>query len=233
MNERILIVEDDASLARVIEATLELEGFDVRWVADGNLALDAATEFSPDLILLDLSLPGRDGFDLCSRWTAEQISVLILTARSQKADKLRGLTLGADDYITKPFDIEELLARIGAVLRRTRPKVDRVELGRVRVDFVALRAWKGQKPLDLTHREFELLRYLAERSTRIVHRDELLREVWGYTDLPNTRSVDVAVARLRRKIEEDPHHPEFVHTVHGDGYRLTLQASPRNVRTAQ
>ena len=223
MKRRVLIVEDDTSLARVTEATLVAEGFDVRIVSDGDAALEAEHEYAPDLILLDVSLPHRDGFELCRHWSrGQRVPIIMLTARSDKSDKLRGLTMGAEDYITKPFDVEELLARIRVILRRTRPALVRVELGQVVVDFARRRAWKGKKALEMTSREFELLQYLAERTGRIVHRDELLREVWGYADLPHTRSVDAAIVRLRRKIEADPKHPEFVHTVHGDGYRLTV-----------
>ncbi len=151
----------------------------------------------------------------------------MLTARSQKADRIRGLKLGADDYVTKPFDLEELLARIHAVLRRSRPDVERLTLGQVTIDFRTLHAWAGQQDLELTHREFELLRYLAERQEVVVDRDELLREVWGYASAPHTRSVDQAIVRLRKKIEPDPQHPVFIHTVHGNGYCLTLSAKPQ------
>jgi DNA-binding response OmpR family regulator len=146
--------------------------------------------------------------------------VIILTARGQKADKVRGLGAGADDYVTKPFDVDELLARIRAVIRRVRSDVDQLKLGAVLIDFVALRATDGARVLRLTRREFDLLHYLAERSDRVVFRDELLREIWGYPDTPNRRSVDHAIARLRKKIEEDPRHPRFVVTVHGDGYQM-------------
>jgi DNA-binding response OmpR family regulator len=147
----------------------------------------------------------------------------MLTARSQKADKLRGLKLGADDYIIKPFDYEELLARIESLMRRVRPAVERVELGAVTIDFRAKQAWDARGPIELTHREFDLLRYLAERADGIVYRDELLRAVWGYPSMPNTRAVDYAIARLRKKIEADPHHPRFIHTARGDGYCLTVE----------
>jgi DNA-binding response OmpR family regulator len=151
-------------------------------------------------------------------------ALIILTARGQKADKLKGLNLGADDYVTKPFDIEELLARVHAVLRRARAEVDRLVLGSVNVDLQSQRAIAGKHVVSLTRRECDLLRYLAARRDRVVYRDELLREVWGYPDAPLTRSVDSAVARLRKKIEPDPHHPLFIHTVHGDGYCLTSSA---------
>jgi two-component system response regulator VicR len=222
MRKRILVVEDDVALARVLRDNFAFDGFDVECVADGNLAIGRARDFAPDLVILDVMLPGRDGFELVSLLRrGGQTPVIMLTARGQKADKLRGLDLGADDYVTKPFDLEELLARVRAVLRRSSPGLERLQLGAVSVDFAAMQARRGRAVLHLTHREFDLLRYLAERQTRVVYRDELLREVWGYPDAPSTRSVDHAVARLRKKIEPDPGRPRFIHTVHGDGYQLT------------
>jgi two-component system response regulator VicR len=222
MTKKILIVEDDAALARVLRDNFVFDGFEVECVADGNQALARATDFAPDLVILDVMLPGRDGFELVGLLRhGGQIPVIMLTARSEKADKLRGLDLGADDYVTKPFDLEELLARVRAVLRRASPGVEQLVLGSVTIDFKTMQARRGRTVLRLTHREFELLRYLAERPARVVHRDELLREVWGYPATPATRSVDHAVARLRKKIEPDPGQPRFIHTVHGDGYQLT------------
>jgi DNA-binding response OmpR family regulator len=223
MKKRILIVEDDAALSQVVCDILAFEGFEVELVTDGDQAITRAAQFMPDLVLLDLMLPGRSGFDLCEILRrGGRAGVIILTARGQKDDKVRGLGLGADDYVTKPFDVDELLARIRAVIRRTRSEVDQLTLGTVFIDFVALHATDGARQLRLTRREFDLLHYLAERSDRVVYRDELLREVWGYPDMPNTRSVDHAVARLRKKIEADPRHPRFVLTVHGDGYQLRI-----------
>lgn len=222
MNKRILIVEDDAGLASVLADNLSFEGFDVRIVADGHLAVTASREFAPDLVILDVMLPGPDGFEICGILRqGGRTPIIMLTARVQKTDKLRGLNLGADDYVTKPFDMEELLARVHAVLRRARPSVERVELGAVTIDFVSLVAHDGSQVIQMSHREFDLLRYLAERAERVVHRSELLREVWGYPEAPATRSVDHAIARLRKKIEADPHRPRFIHTVQGDGYVLT------------
>jgi len=225
MKKRILVVEDDAALGRVLRDNFEFAGFDVAWETDGNIAVRTARSFAPDLILLDLMLPGSaSGFELCGVLRhGGRTPIIILTAKSQKADKLRGLRLGADDYVTKPFDIDELLALADAVLRRTRPTVDRLILGSVDIDFRTRVAADGTRVLHLTHRELELLRYLAERPDRVVFRDELLREVWGYPEVPPTRSVDHAIARLRKKIEYDAHRPRFIHTVHGDGYCLTPQ----------
>jgi DNA-binding response OmpR family regulator len=167
-------------------------------------------------------LPGKSGLELCGVLRARRRTpVVVLTARADRRDKLRALNSGADDYITKPFDLQELIARVHAVLRRAHPPVARLTLGRVVIDLTTLQAWEGENRLDFSHREFELLRYLAERPHTAVSRGELLREIWGYVDMPNTRSVDHAIARLRRKIEPDVHHPRYIHTVHGDGYCLT------------
>ena len=232
MKRRILIVEDNAGLASVLADNLVIEGFDVETVDDGDRAVAKAREFAPDLIVLDVMLPGKDGFELCGLLRqGRRTPIVMLTARSQKIDRVRGLKLGADDYVTKPFDLEELLARIHAVLRRSRPDVEQLTLGRVTIDFHALRASAGDEEIDLTHREFELLRYLAERQEVVVERDELLREVWGYASAPHTRSVDQAIVRLRKKIEPDPQHPVFIHTVHGNGYCLTPGAIPANRET--
>lgn len=227
MPGRVLIVEDDHVLARVIADNLRFAGYDVDSTADGNEALSRLRTFQPDLVLLDLMLPNRNGFELCSVLRqGGRTPVVILSARAQKADKLRGLKLGADDYLTKPFDLDELLARIQAVLRRSRRAVDRLMLGSLTVDFSTLRATIANREVHLTHREFDVLRYLAERQDRVVYRDELLREIWGYLDVPlATRSVDHAIARLRKKIEPDPHRPRFIRTVHGDGYVLSASAS--------
>jgi len=222
MKKRILVVEDDAALSRVLRDNLEFEGFDVESAGDGHQAIDRARAFAPDLILLDLTLPDWDGLELFGLIRQGGATpVIILTARGEKADKIRGLHLGADDYVTKPFDLEELLARVRAVLRRSSPGLDQVVLGDVTVDFNARIVRRGAQDLHLTHREFELLRYLADRRSRVVYRGELLKEVWGYPDAPSTRSVDHAIARLRKKIEPDPARPRFIHTVHGDGYTLT------------
>jgi two-component system, OmpR family, response regulator VicR len=222
--KRILIVEDDQGIARVLADNLRIDGFDVRWAATAHAALVESQSFRPDLVLLDIMLPGpTSGFDLCAVLRqGGRCGVIVVSARSQREDKLRGLGLGADDYVTKPFDMEELAARINAVLRRTVLVVSRIRLGEVEVDFEAHTARRGSTPLHLTHREFEILRYLAERRDRVVHRNELLREVWGVVDGSTTRSVDFAISRLRRKIEPNPPDPRFLRTGHGDGYSLTV-----------
>ena len=223
MQKRILIVEDDRALARVMRDNLTFEGFQVETVGEGNAAVTLARSFVPDLVLLDLTLPDRDGLELCGVIREHgQVPIIIVTARGQKSDKLKGLNLGADDYVTKPFEIDELMARIRAVLRRTRAAIECLTLGRVIINFRALTATSEGRDLHLTHREFEVLRYLAERQERVVHREELLREIWGYIDAPSTRSVDHAIARLRKKIDSDSHHPRFIKTAHGGGYCLTV-----------
>jgi DNA-binding response OmpR family regulator len=223
MNNRVLIVEDDRSIARLLRDNLEYEGFSVEWAANGQEALDKAQKQSPDLVLLDLMLPpGVDSYELCRTFSDVQgKAVIIITARGQKDERIRGLRLGADDYIVKPFALDELLARVHAVLRRTSPRPDVLRLGDAEIDFRRLRATKAGEELTLTDREFEILRYLAGREGRLVTRDELLQLVWGYKEAPVTRAVDSFIFRLRRKIEPDPHHPRYIRTAHGGGYRLT------------
>ena len=223
MKKRILVVEDDPKLGRVLSDNLTFCGFEVAMVRDGREVISQVRTFNPDLVLLDIMLPGVSGFELCDLIRQRgRTGVIMLTARDQKADKLKGLELGADDYVTKPFDFEELHARIRAVLRRARLAVARLQLGAVVVDFNELRAIVDGRDLHLTRREFDLLSYLAERRNLIVNRAELLREVWGFPEEPRTRAVDYAIRRLRRKLEADPRNPRYIHTVHGDGYCLTF-----------
>jgi len=220
---RILVVEDDPTLRLVLRDNLQSEGYEVDVAADGTRAISRARAATPDLVVLDLTLPDLDGLELLPTLRSlGQIPIIVLTARAERAEKLKGLNLGADDYMTKPFDPDELLARIRAVLRRARPGVGRIRLGPVTVDFLKNAASEGRRAIPLTHRELELLSYLADRRDVVVHRSELLRAVWGYLDTDiETRTVDFAIARLRRKIEVDPRHPQFLRTAHGDGYCLT------------
>ena len=209
---------------RILRDNLAYDGYAVEVAIDGKAALEKAREFAPDLVILDIMLPGMNGYDVCvglRERTQRPTSILILTAKSQKSEKIRGLDLGADDYMTKPFDLDELLARVRAILRRVRPTAEILVMGALRIDFVSQTVSRGQAPIYLTHREFEIVRYLSERPGIVVHRDELLRELWGYHQAPFTRSVDLAIARLRKKLEEDPQHPRLIHTVRGDGYILT------------
>jgi DNA-binding response OmpR family regulator len=198
------------------------EGFDVALAGDGNRALKEHHTFNPDLVLLDLALPGLDGFDVCRKLNRDQsrTGIIILTARTQKDDKLQGLRLGADDYITKPFALDELLARIQAVLRRVQPANQTLALGSLRIDFSRCTAERNDEKVAFSQREIEVLRYMSDRIGRVITREELLRNVWGYQNIPLTRSVDNLIARLRWKIEPDPDNPQYIHTVYGDGYRL-------------
>ena len=222
MPKRILVIEDDAALSSLLRINLVYEGFEVECVNDGGRAPGRVREFGPDLILLDLMLPGLDGFRLLEALGPDRHApVIVLTVLGQRADKLRGFSLGVDDYVTKPFDVEELIARIHAVLRRSSPELERLALGDVVIDFAARNATCHGAPVHLTDLEFDLLRYLADRRSRVVYRDELLRTVWGYPDTPITRSVDNTVARLRKKIEPDDGEPRYIHTVRGHGYVLT------------
>lgn len=218
---RILIVEDDPSICQVLQDNLAFEGFTVQSVGDGREVLSKVGEFLPHLILLDLALPGEDGFDVCRALTQllDPPSIIMLTARTQQDDKVRGLRLGADDYVTKPFKIDELLARIDAVLRRAHPPVEQLQLSPdTVVDFRRFRLVRHGVDVELTDREFDLLRCFADRVGRTVTRAELLRVVWGYQDMPLTRLVDNTIVRLRRKVEIDPHQPRIIRTVQGEGY---------------
>jgi DNA-binding response OmpR family regulator len=223
MVKTVLVVDDEPIVREVVVRYLEREGYRTLEAGDGDAARDALARTSPDLVVLDVMLPGTSGFDLCSLIRdGGRVPVIMLTARDQKADKLKGLEAGADDYITKPFDFDELKARMHAVLRRARRGVLRLLLGDVVIDFQHLRARNARGDIRLTRREFDLLFYLAERRGMIVHRSELLREIWGYPAEPRTRAVDYAIKRLRTKLEADPHNPRYITTVHGDGYSLTF-----------
>ncbi|HSU87785.1 MAG TPA: response regulator transcription factor [Terriglobia bacterium] len=223
MKRRILVVEDDTSLARVLCDNLVYEGFDVALASDGRRALQEGSAFKPDLVLLDVTLPGLDGFEVCRRLAEGQsrTAIIMLTARAQKEDKVQGLRLGADDYITKPFALDELLARIHAVLRRVHPTDDFLVLGSLRIDFTRYTATENDQEVAFSQRELDVLHYMSSRPGKVVTREELLRNVWGYQNVPLTRSVDNLIARLRWKIEPDPDKPRYIHTVYGDGYRLT------------
>ena len=223
MAKRILIVEDDKAIARLLRDNLEYEGFVVETCDNGHEALPTVKRFTPDLLLLDLMLPnGADGFEICRALNESptRVPVIILSARGQKEDRIRGLTLGADDYVTKPFALDELLARVHAVLRRTKPPIEQLRLGKTVIDFKRLKAYCGTKRVELTDREFEILHCLAERAGHVVTRDELLHLVWGYSDAPLTRTVDNFILRLRHKLEPDPRHPTYIRKAYGDGYRL-------------
>ena len=222
MNAHLLVVEDDAALALVLRDNLVFEGYTVEIAADASEALSKASSQPPDLVLLDLMLPDGDGFDVCRQLSerSPRISIVVLSARQERSDKVRALGLGADDYVTKPWALDELLARIRAVLRRTHPGIGRVHIGDAVVDFSGREAFRHGTRIFLTTREFELLQFLAERQGHVAMREEILRIVWGYQESTLTRTVDNFIARLRRKIENDPRHPQHILTAHGGGYYL-------------
>jgi two-component system alkaline phosphatase synthesis response regulator PhoP len=203
------------------------EGYDVETATDGEVGLARGSAEPFALIILDGMLPGRDGFDVCRsiRQRGVQTPILMLTARGQVVDRVVGLKLGADDYLTKPFEMAELLARLEALLRRApraaAPPSDSYQFGDVRIDFRKAEVTRAGQALELSAREFKLLRYFIEHRGATLSRDELLNEVWGYNAMPNTRTVDVHVAWLRQKLEAHPRRPQYIHTIHGLGYKFT------------
>lgn len=222
---RILVVEDDAAILRGLADNLRFEGYEVLTTRDGEEGLRIVLEREPDLVILDIMLPGLSGFDVCrrARKQGKTMPILMLTARGQEVDRVMGLDLGADDYITKPFSIPELLARVRANLRRANPGAalpERVSFGDVVVEFEGYEATKGGQPLKLAPKEFGVLRLLVAREGEVVSRTDLLHEVWGYNSFPTTRTVDNHVASLRSKLEDDPARPRFLLTVHGVGYKF-------------
>lgn len=228
--KRILIIEDDVSILSGLKDVLVFKSYEVLTAADGEKGYAVALKEKPNLIILDIMLPKMDGFTLCRklRATGNATPILMLTARGEEPDKVKGLDIGADDYVTKPFSLPELLARVRALLRRMpggteeRPLPDSIRIGDVTVDFKKYEAHKSDKALRLSPKEFGILRYLASRAGEAVTRDELLDEVWGYDLYPTTRTVDNHVAQLRSKVEENPDEPEHLITVHGVGYKLVV-----------
>jgi len=221
MSRRILIVDDDTALSEVIRDKLVIEGFEVGCATDADEALHRSESLMPDLVLLDVMLPKSSGFDLVPIVRrSRKVPIIFLSARGLQVDKLRGLEAGADDYITKPFDMQELLARIRAVLRRTAGVVDLIKLGGITVDFTSRIATGPAGAIALTNREFEILEFLAERANRTVHRDQLIQQVWGSISPGTQRSVDRAVARWREKIEPDTKRPRYLISAYGEGYAL-------------
>jgi two-component system alkaline phosphatase synthesis response regulator PhoP len=222
---RLLLVEDEPGLVMTLTDRLSAEGYEVESVTDAPTAIVTATTNQYDAILLDVMLPGGNGFDVCRtvRQKGIQTPILMLTARGQVVDKVVGLKLGADDYLVKPFEMAELLARVEALLRRsTTPPaaLDTHRFGDVSVDFRRAEVIKNGTELDLSAREFKLLKYFIEHRGAALTRDELLNEVWGYNAMPSTRTVDVHVAWLRQKLEDNPRHPQYILTVHGLGYKF-------------
>jgi two-component system alkaline phosphatase synthesis response regulator PhoP len=227
MNQRILLVEDEPGLVITLTDRLGSEGYTVETAHDGEAGLEQAASAPFDLIILDVMLPRKNGFDVCRdlRQRGVHSPIIMLTARGQVVDRVVGLKLGADDYVTKPFEMIELLARIEALLRRAPAPAAQLpetyQFGSVRVSFRRAEVERDGQGVELSALEFKLLRYLIEHRGATLSRDELLNEVWGYDAMPSTRTVDVHVAWLRQKLEPNPRRPQFILTVHGLGYKFT------------
>ncbi len=232
----ILIIEDEPSVREGLIDSLTLEGYKISFSDNGPDGVTSYTENRPDLVILDVMIPGLDGLEVCKKIRLQNNTtpIIILTAKAGEIDKVLGLELGADDYLTKPFGMRELLARIKALLRRSSPALslssevvveaneefNEITFSDVAVDFKTYRAKKGTKELNLSAKEFELLKYLSKKVDVPVSRDELLDQVWGYNSYPTTRTVDNFIARLRQKLEESPERPRHILTVHGVGYKF-------------
>ena len=222
---KILIVEDEPNMVAGLRDNFEFEGYEVLSAADGIAGLECALQQSPDIVLLDVMMPRMSGLEVCKQLKAKRpsIPIIMLTARGQEVDKVVGLELGADDYVTKPFSIRELLARVKAVLRRSRPIPDqkaRYNFGDVELDLHSCQVSRQGKLLDFSSKEFELLKYFLLHPGQTLSRDQLLEEVWGYEHFPTTRTVDAHIVRLRQKVEPKPEEPRFILTVHGTGYKF-------------
>jgi DNA-binding response OmpR family regulator len=222
---RVLVVEDDAAILRGLKDNLEAESYEVLTAMDGQAAYELMVDEKPDLVILDLMIPRLGGYEVCRKVRAEGIAtpIIMLTARGEEADRVLGLDLGADDYVTKPFSIRELLARVRALVRRAYPPSDlpdELRFGDVVVDFKRYVASKGGGKLEMTPKELGVLQFLAARAGEVVRRDELLNEVWGYEAEVTTRTVDNHVAALRAKVENKASEPRHLITVHGVGYKF-------------
>ena len=222
---KILIVEDEPNMRLGLKDNLEFEGYETDFAPDGEAGLQKILVENYDLILLDVMMPKLSGFDVCKTIRKKGITtpVILLTAKDQEIDKVLGLELGADDYVTKPFSLRELLARIKAVLRRgenIRGDDHKVIIGKMEVNFQNYTAIEGDENIQMSHKEFEILHYLWKNRNKTVSRDDLLENIWGYEESPTTRTVDNFILKLRQKIERDSNHPQIIITVHGIGYKL-------------
>jgi DNA-binding response OmpR family regulator len=222
--DRILVVEDDRAVQRALKRLFEAEGYAVQTVADGNLAVEMFRSAVPSAVVLDLRLPGIPGREVCSELKkhAPAVPIIVLSAASDVSDKVLLLELGADDYVTKPFSPRELLARVRAALRRTtRPSnTEKFSFDDIHIDFTKMEVMRDGKTIALTAQEFKTLKFMAQNAERVITRDELLNEVWGYHNYPSTRTVDNHILKLRQKLEKDPANPVHFRTVHGVGYKF-------------
>jgi DNA-binding response OmpR family regulator len=226
MKKKILIIEDELDLIKGLRLNLADEGFDVDSAVNGTEGLRKAVEEAPDLIILDIMLPEMDGLEVCRKLRQKNIStpVIMLTAKGEEIDKVVGLEIGADDYITKPFSIRELLARIKARLRNTGKEGKAVpelySFGEIEIDFLRFKVRRKEKELDVTSLEMDILKYFILHRGEVVSRNDLLDKIWGYESYPTTRTIDNHILKLRKKIEDDPSHPRFIISVYGGGYRF-------------
>ena len=224
--KKILIIEDEPDLVKGLKLNLSDEGFDVDWAVNGVDGLRKAIDEAPDLIILDLMLPEMDGLEVCRRLRQKNINipVIMLTAKGAEIDKVVGLEIGADDYMTKPFSIRELLARIKARLRHSEREEKQVpeiySFGEIEIDFTRFKIRRKGKELDLTSLETDILKYFIIHRGEVVSRDDLLNKIWGYDKYPTTRTIDNHILKLRKKIEDDPSHPRYIISVYGGGYRF-------------
>ena len=228
--KKILIVEDELSMVKGLKDNLEFEGFETDTAMDGNLGLQKVLQNKYDLIILDVMLPGVSGFDICKGARKEGVNtpIILLTAKGEEIDKVLGLELGADDYITKPFSLRELLARIKAILRR--PPIGKegsvepeyIDIGNIKVNFKNYIALKGKNEIKMSYKEFEILHYMFMNAGKIIQRDDLMSDVWSIDYEVTTRTIDNFILKLRQKIEVDPNNPKIILTVHGVGYKMIL-----------
>lgn len=223
--KKVLLVDDEKTLVKALKFNLEKEGFLVEEAYNGEEALEKAFATDPDIIILDLMLPGLDGFEVCREIRKkEEIPIIMLTAKGEDIDKVLGLELGADDYMTKPFNPRELVARMKAILRRSAAREEglrkRIQIGELQIDLLQHRVIKGERDVDLTAKEFALLSFLASNAGRVYSREQLLEQIWGYNYYGDARTVDVHIRHLREKIEEDPGNPRLILTVWGTGYKF-------------
>jgi DNA-binding response OmpR family regulator len=225
-DKMVLVVEDDEAMAVALRDGFDYEGYEVSVARDGEAGLTLAKSVAPDLIILDVMLPRKSGLDVCKQLRGEgnNVPIIMLTARGQEIDKVLGLKLGADDYVTKPFSFLELMARVEAVLRRVSGRQEQIEsygFGDVVIHFKKCEATKSGKPVELSPRELELMRFFVKHRGDVVSREQLLDTVWGYGNMPFTRTVDMHIAKLRKKIEDKPTDPKYIVTIHRLGYKFT------------
>jgi two-component system alkaline phosphatase synthesis response regulator PhoP len=228
MKKRILVIEDEPSLSMAIRDELEFEGFEASVVEDGTAGFDRILAEAPDLVVLDIMLPGKNGFEICRevRGRGMNIPIIMLTARAQEVDRVRGLESGADDYVIKPFSLAELVARIRAVLRRTqgtshsKEAQEILQVGELRLDVRKQKAFMGQRQIELTNKEFQLLEFLLRHPGEVISRDEFLSRLWGEEIYVTPRNVDTHMASLRKKIEDDTDRPCYIQSIRGAGYKL-------------